>query len=173
MDHHCVWIGNCIGHRNLKYFMQFTIYTCVAAAYLALLMAISFYQLLTARKPKQHMSLPSYKYAFLASILAFVMGLIFAYFTWELCQEHLDSVEENQSSVDSLKKQFGAQQEFFDLCKVHFGSDVYWWMIPVHPELRTNYFERVWSKKEIRAQRKSDQYERDADDSDSDKKMFS
>ena len=43
----------------------------------------------------------------------------------------------------------------------------------MHPELRTNFFEKVWSKKEIRAQRKTEQYERDEDDSDSDKKMFS
>lgn len=36
------------------------------------------------------------------------------------------------------------------MCKVSFGQDCYWWGVPTHPELKTNYFERVWSKQEIR-----------------------
>lgn len=52
------------------------------------------------------------------------------------------------------------------------GEDRLWWLVPTHPELKTNYFERVWPKREIRRMRKAGEYDREQDDSDPDKKMF-
>lgn len=76
----------------------------MASAYLSLLMGVAFYQLLVSKKPKIHMNKADYPYVFIMSILAFVEGLLFAYFTWELCQEQMESLEDNQSYVDDLKK---------------------------------------------------------------------
>jgi hypothetical protein len=49
----------------------------------------------------------NYPYAFICSILAFVEGLLFAYFTFDLLSEQITSIDDNQSYIDDLKKQYG------------------------------------------------------------------
>lgn len=33
MDHHCIWINNCVGHENYKIFLVFVLYAVVASLY--------------------------------------------------------------------------------------------------------------------------------------------
>jgi len=67
--------------------MQFVAYTGLASAYLSLLMALSFYRLLMARNALSHLEHPLYNWVFIMAILAFVEGILFAMFTYEMFQE--------------------------------------------------------------------------------------
>ena len=49
------------------------------------------------------MNKPYYGYAFIMCLVAFIEGLLFAYFTYELWSEQIDSIENNQSYIDDLK----------------------------------------------------------------------
>lgn len=156
----------------MKWFLQFVVYTGLAAIYLSLLMFLAFYHLLSAKKPKTHMNKAGYPYAFIACILAFVEGLLFAFFTYELLTEQIESIEDNQSYIDDLKAQYGVQMDFFDNAKSALGQDWLWWLVPTRPELRVNFFERVWPKKEVKRMYKTETFDREQEDSDPDKKAF-
>ena len=84
----------------------------------------------------------------------------------------MTAIDDNQSYVDERKKQYGKQQDFFDNAKLALGIDYLWWFVPTRPELKTNFYERVWDKKEVKRMYRNDEFDMEEEDSDPDKKHF-
>ena len=79
----------------MKYFLQFVLYIMLASAMLSFLCVMSFVNLLSSQNTRSHMNHGNYPYAFIGSILAFVEGLLFAYFTFDLFSEQITSIDDN------------------------------------------------------------------------------
>jgi hypothetical protein len=62
----------------------------------------------------------------------------------------------------------GAQIDFVDSLKQNLGVDTMWWLIPTRPVLETNYYERVWTTRELRKSNKENKTLEDKDIYDSD-----
>ena len=52
------------------------------------------------------------------------------------------------------------------------GIDYLWWLVPTRPELKINFYERVWDKKEVRRMYKENKFDQEEEESDPDKKLF-
>lgn len=66
-----------------------------------------------------------------------------------------------------MKELFGRPLSLFKSLKLTLGNDWQWWLVPTHPVLKINYFEKLYTIKQIE---KLDTFEED--DSDPDKKQF-
>jgi hypothetical protein len=60
-----------------------------------------------------------------------------------------------------MKDLFGKPLTFFQSLKLVFGNDWGWWGIPTRPVIKINYFERLFTIKEMKFLKKFEQ-----DDSD-------
>ena len=89
-DHHCVWINNCIGERNKKFFVLFCLYTAALCFYSLIYSLVSWYV-------HRH-SLQTVDLVFI--IIASVVFLVFGLFTaGSLSDQFLASIWDNYYSA--------------------------------------------------------------------------
>jgi len=100
-------------------------------------------------------------------IAAFIEGILFAFFCFELLQEQFEAIELNQTYIDDMKELFGQPLDFIVNLKAALGFDIWWWLIPTQPCIALNYFERMYTVEEIKRRRIFEE-----DDYDVDHKMF-
>ena len=96
-------------------------------------------------------------------IVAFIEGILFAFFCFELLQEQFEAIELNQTYIDDMKELFGRPNDFLVNLKQTLGFDYWWWLVPTQPCIAMNYLERMYTVKEIKKLREFDEQDYDED----------
>mmetsp|Transcript_8969 Transcript_8969/g.39609 ORF Transcript_8969/g.39609 Transcript_8969/m.39609 type:complete len:369 (-) Transcript_8969:663-1769(-) len=132
MDHHCPWLGNCVGHKNMKFFLLFLIYVELSTGYYTFIFIRFFTHM--HRGPKLHsnaivalsVSLP------FSSMIAFITFVgVFGLMSYTLYLAAL-----NKTQVESMKEKARTDTVSYNRGIINnfrhiLGKNPLLWLVPV------------------------------------------
>uniref|UniRef100_A0A8C6CZT2 Palmitoyltransferase n=1 Tax=Moschus moschiferus TaxID=68415 RepID=A0A8C6CZT2_MOSMO len=98
MDHHCPWINNCVGEKNQKYFVLFTMYVALISLHALILVGFHFLHCFEE-------DCSSSSSTTMTPLILSLEGLLFLIFTSAMFKTQILSICTDETGIEQLKKE--------------------------------------------------------------------
>jgi len=109
LDHHCVWVGTCIGKRNYRSYCFFLCFSSIYGTFVAALCIYHLYLLTKEFQTRGYQSAPAFQEVLIRNPVSFILAIYCAFSMWfilGLCGYHSYLIWTGQTTHEQLKKAF-------------------------------------------------------------------